>query len=171
MPELLKLNYEGLENYITWAEGVIERLQDLTPVFVFAHTMFILEMDEQFRSQGAYLNGVEWVPASPGWINFKKRVAPPPPPFFTLYYTSRLYLSLTAEGHAEHVFEMSPTSVTMGTMVPYAETHQKGLGDHPQRRIIRVTDAFKSTLFDAFMAYVLKGVAIDQEVPKGTPSE
>lgn len=171
MSQPIQLNMTGLAEYTAWAEGVIARMQDLTPVWEFAHTMFLIEMDEQFRTQGAYLNGQQWQPASPGWVAHKMRVLPPPPPFMTLYYTSRLYLSLTAEGHGEHIFETSPNGCIMGTMVPYAESHQKGTGGHPQRRIIAVRDAFRALVFDAFIAYVLRGTQVQDAVAEGTPSE
>ncbi len=58
----------------------------------------------------------------------------------------RLFPSLTNVSHADHVFKAGRRSVVMGTSVPYAIRHQKGLGvtkfdkiRTPKRPIIALT--------------------------------
>lgn len=158
MAELLTLSFEGLDKVTDAYRERAERMQDLSPVFEAGDKYFRAEMDEQFRTQGAFLQGgQQWRPLNPDYAKRKHaKYGVPPAPFGILWREGRLHRGLTQEG-GEHVKQITATSAVYGTTVPYGKYHQKGGPKLPQRKIIIVRDRFRAFMQRTLWAYVLRG--------------
>jgi hypothetical protein len=162
MPELMKLSVS--ETPIPWVQltgDMAARAQDLTPVFEMGDQGFRLEMAEQFRTQGAYLQGgTQWEALSP---EYARRKPPPPAPFGILYRSGRGYEALTTE-NGEHVKVIEPQQAWYGAAVlaedgrtNYMAVHDQGRGRMPQRKIIVVRDRFRKLMVNGLLAWIVGG--------------
>ena len=158
MAELLKLSLEGIDEAIGNYSERAARMQDMSPVFEAGDKYFRAEMNEQFKSQGAFLQaGTKWTPLSPEYAKRKlAKYGPPPTPFGILYATGALEQSLSQEG-GDHIKEITPQSGTYGSSILYGKYHQKGGPKLPQRRIIIITKRFQAFMMDAMWTWILRG--------------
>lgn len=155
MAESISLEVEGLIQQKDRFGKMRERAHDLTPVWEQAHDAFMIEMDEQFRTEGAYFLGGGWAPLSP---EYAKRKPKPPAPFGILYRSGDLYRSLATEG-AGHVKRLTPTDAVMGTVDEKAKWHQVGDARLPQRKILQMRQEFKKFVVRTTMKFLVTGEA------------
>ena len=95
---------------------------------------FISDVQAGFESEGEPVGG--WAALSPAYAAWKMRKFPGRK---ILELTGRLKRSLTLEGGGlgpDGIYEEGPTSLTVGTSVPYARFHQMGTPKMPQRRFL-----------------------------------
>jgi len=152
--ELLKLELDGLQKFDTLTSEMVARAQDLSPAFEAGDEAFRAEMNEQFETQGAYLQGGDtWAPLSP---EYAKRKPKPPAPFGILYRSGDLWKSLSEEG-GDHVKIVQPDSGTYGSSIPYGKYHQTGGDKLPQRKIIIVRTRLKAFMARAALGWILRG--------------
>ena len=155
--ETISLDVDGIVRQHERFERMRDCARDLTPVWEQVHTAFMLEMDQQFRTQGAYFLGAEWTPLSPAYARRKPK---PPSPFGILYRSGDLYRSLTSEQADGHVKHLTPTDAVMGSSIEYGKYHQSGGGKLPQRKILQMRQEFKRFVFRTTMKYLLTGEAV-----------
>ncbi len=154
MAEVLHMDLSGLPFWTTLTHDMLTRLQDLSPVFEAGDSWFRAEMDEQFQTQGAYLQGgTEWAPLSP---EYAKRKPPPPAPFGILYRSGDLYRSLSVEG-GDHIKVIAPQEAAYGSSVPYGKYHQDGTEKMPQRKIIILLNKMRQRFARGALAYIMSG--------------
>jgi len=103
---------------------------------------FYQTMAGVFSAEGAFEERTKWQDLSPTYAIWKSRNFPGRK---ILERTGRLKTSLTTRGGSDSVLEVTPNSLSVGTMVPYALRHQRGnpSTNLPMRKIIELTDAQK----------------------------
>lgn len=159
--ELLKIDLRGLPEVMSNYHDRLERLNNMEPVFELAHDVFVAEEAQQFKTEGAYLQGgQEWAPLSPAYA---KRKPAPPAPFGILYRTGALYGGVTDESDPAHIKEIGPQRAVMGTSVSYGKYHQTGTPKMPQRKVISVRDRVKRLIFRAGRLHILRGLMPSRE--------
>lgn len=102
---------------------------------------FFQSMVGTFAAEGAFEDRMRWQDLSPAYAMWKARHFPGRK---ILELMGRLRDSLTIKGGPDNVFNITPNSLTVGTVVPYAIYHQIGTSKMPMRKIIELTDAQKS---------------------------
>lgn len=152
--ELLTVDVHNIPEATAWTVGMLERAQDMTPVWEAGHRAFMLEMREQFTTEGQHLTQAEWTPLSPKYKEWKERHYPGAP---ILQRTGALLASLTEPGNAAHVALITPDRAIFGSDVEYGPHHQKGGAKLPQRKIIQMRDVFKRLVFRASIAWIVGG--------------
>ncbi len=155
------LDLKGLPSRKDFIEAMAARMADLTPVWDWAHILYLGEVAQQFLTEGQYFNGSRWAPLNPQYERYKHRVyGIPPSPLGILYRTGRGFESLTNESSQDHVYERSATQAVWGSSVEYLQYHQQP--NHawsvlPQRRILRLRNRFKRLIVRGTLAYLLRG--------------
>lgn len=96
-------------------------------------------------------SGARWAPLSPAYATWK---AARFPGAGILVRSGALKASLAGPDSPLSVFRPGPTSLEIGTSVPYAMYHQLGTSRMPQRPPLRVNGAFMSTIGKELQAHV-----------------
>lgn len=109
-------------------------------------------MREQFRTEGAHLNGKQWAPLSPKYLAWKLRKNLRPE---RLRATDNMRISLTSRPLMA-VEEYRRMSATFGTDDKKAGFHQHGTSLMPQRRIINVTDDLADDVNSVLARYIFE---------------
>lgn len=128
---------------------------DATPAFRAIGDLMIAEEKLQFATQGGHASG-GWKPLKPATVERKQRLGLRPQ---ILQETGALIDSLTVKGNSEMVFEPSPTGITFGSKLSYAEAHQNPKpGSHlPRRRPIELTESARREIVKVLQRYILTG--------------
>lgn len=125
-------------------------VSDLTP----AWTEIADDVQAQFAlnmaSEGAVF-GHGWAPLQPNTIAERVRKGYGAGPI--LWRTGELGQSLSGDGGMA-IKEVTPTSMTVGTSVPYATYHQTGTKKMPQRKIIGLSFAARSQVVRVLADYI-----------------
>lgn len=106
-----------------------------------------------FNSEGATTGG-PWAPISDGWLAEKRRRDLDPR---VLHATHRLRDSLTQRGDAEHLEIVTDNALVFGTLVPYAEAHQKAKPPRTKRRFLAFTEPQKRYILKRLQKFVMTG--------------
>ena len=122
-----------------WQKG-LRNFTDFWPEFA---KTFLGEIQENFRTRGGKVGG--WKPLSPRYAAAKSAQYPGRG---ILQRTFRLQRSLLPTGSRvgggvvgpEGVYEPSKTVLRIGTAVPYADRHDRGLDGMPKRQILFYND-------------------------------
>ena len=101
---------------------------------------FFESMANVFSSEGAFEERSRWQDLSPAYARWKARHFPGRK---ILERTGRMKRSLTVKGGPDNVLEITPSTLSVGTVVPYAIHHQKGTSIMPMRKVIELTSAQK----------------------------
>ena len=129
----LQIVVDGVTQVLTAFSRFAEYADDMSsPYASIADDFQQVYMQDVFGSEGA-TNGESWAPLSPGYEAQKNRAFPGMP---ILVRTGNLADSLM--GGAGAVREITPTSLIVGTSIPYAAFHQHGTSRMPMRKIIDV---------------------------------
>lgn len=150
---MFKLDYDatGLNAKI---KAMSLRQWDLRPIWGDVHRVFTQFIKQHFASQGGYV-GEPWVPLNPGYAAWKARNYGDKP---MLRLTDRLYESLVDPKSPEHVYNVGPSFVEMGTSDPIGWYHQKGTKRGlPVRKVIpKFTREEGERIVDILLAFVLR---------------
>lgn len=105
---------------------------------------------EDFVLEGGH-SGARWAPLSPAYAKWK---ASRFPGAGILVASGQLKASLSGPDAPLSVFRPGPTSLEIGTEVPYALAHQLGTRRMPQRPPLRMSAAFMTTVGKNLQAFV-----------------
>ena len=145
---------ENLKAWTAITENMRARIGDLSPVFEAGDGWFRAEMDEQFKTQGAFLQGgKEWAPLSP---EYAKRKPQPPSPFGILYRSGDLYRSLANEG-GDHIKVIGKQEGVYGSSVAHGRYHQDGTEKMPQRKIIILLNKMRQRFIRGTFTHIMSG--------------
>lgn len=132
------------------------KILDFKPVFEKVAKLIYQDIKQNFTSGGSVAGG--WTPLSrryaeqkakdfrAGLIKFNK----------IMYRTGRLADSLISPKGKDAVFEVTDTSLEIGTRVPYALAHQTGTKRLPQRRLVALSDGTRREIVRVFQKEALK---------------
>lgn len=117
-------------SFIDYADNlndVAAQLKDVEPFLVGLEEAWVESRKELFRTGG---DG-EWpdyLPSEAGYVGYKKALKAGLEllKFDKDPNSKRLYKSLILPGHPDFLFEVNPSSIRMGTSVPYATNHLTG---------------------------------------------
>lgn len=115
---------DGDEQVIAQLDRALHALHDLSPAFEAIIPDFWDEERERFGAQ-------PWAPLSPAYAKWKAQHYPGKG---IMRLTDRLMDSLTSKS-ADAVVDVGPDHLTIGTRVPYAAKHHRGIGV-PRRTLI-----------------------------------
>lgn len=125
-------------------------IADWTPFWrdVFAPT-FYRWVQQDFVLEGGG-SGSSWAPLSPAYAAWKQQHYPGKG---ILVRSGALKASLSGPDADQAIFRPTPTSLEIGSTVPYGIYHQLG-GRLPQRPPLRVNEAFMRTMGKSLQVYV-----------------
>lgn len=126
-----------LSRYFDLAENVLE---DMSPIFDEWSEDFRHTMHNVFASEGAFEGRPKWKQLSPAYRLWKDINYPGRP---ILVRTGRMRGSLTDPWHPDHVHDIGPRAMSIGTKVPHSIFHQRGTVKMPQRKVIELTEPQK----------------------------
>jgi phage gpG-like protein len=129
----------------------LEGVSDFTPAFEEIAEDFLQVEAEQFASEGGYGLAGRWLGLSPTYAQWKAKNFPGAK---ILERTGALRDSLTSTG-GPNVREITPTTLSLGTKVPYAIYHQQGRGV-PKRKPIDLNEETKQRWMKFIQAYLVE---------------
>lgn len=135
----------------------LEVLADMRPAWEAIADDFAAWEHEWFASRG----GSTWVPLSPRYAYWKSRKYPGMP---IMRREDDLYLSLTQRPFG--IENINADSMEIGTDVHYAQYHQRGGADLPQRKVIDIDEETKRRWIKIIQRYLVEG---DRSM-NGTPA-
>ena len=126
----LSFDSAGAEPFALLLRRWDHNIRDARPAFE-AMARYQLGVNErQFKERGTAETG-KWAPLSPAYGRWKARVRPGKP---LLVFDGDLKKTMTIPGKG--IYIVRPTSMTVGTAVPYAKYHQNGTPTMPARKLI-----------------------------------
>jgi phage gpG-like protein len=129
----LRIEQTGEETVIRRLRGMEERAANLAPIFEKLAADFYRFEGDVFRTEGAVNASGQWKPLSPRYAAWKAKRYPGRR---ILRLTGKLRSSLVKPGAEGNIEEITPTSMTLGTSIPYAGFHQRGTRRMPARKVI-----------------------------------
>jgi len=121
-----------------------QKITDISPALKEMADSFYRHMTDVFENEGAVDKRPIWHPLSPSYRRWKAKHYPGAK---ILHLTGALEDSLTKKGDSHAVMTITKTEMKVGTDLPYAMAHQKGVvrGNYilPERKIIELTDSVK----------------------------
>lgn len=120
------------------------------------------EAEMQFGTEGAHM-GDPWAPLS-DWRLREKRAAGYPDDI--LVATGDLRKSLTRENAKGSVHQVTDSMMRIGTEIPYAWRHQKGVSEDPRyklpkREMLKITPEFRREIIKRLQRFVVTGEVVD----------
>lgn len=149
----LSLGVQGAEEFKRTLGLTGNRLKNLSPVWEAWAIDFRAKESYLFDAEGAAQGYGSWAPLSPKYAEQKRRDG------FTggiLVRTGKLKASLSSVG-AGSITKITPSSLEIGTSIPYAKYHQGGTRRMPARPPIRVTDAQRQFLIKLIQRFAIVG--------------
>lgn len=149
-----KISIDATDLKIT-LNGLTEALDDLRPAWNDIHNIFLEFERKVFETEGGYA-GAGWVPLNPSYAAYKERTYGSST---IMRRSNRLFKSLTATNHPEHLYLTGPSFVEMGTRTLYARAHQFGyerMGLPARPLIPKVTREEGERIVDAIMIHLFK---------------
>jgi phage gpG-like protein len=137
----LRLEIEGEEQLRQALDELAKDVQDFRPVWEELEQIFYDIETKQFRSEGAH-SGAPWKDLSSDYGKWKELKYPGKP---ILERTGALRRSLTGRGPGG-IREITKTSMTLGSNLPYADIHQRGGRRLPARPAINLSPADRRRL-------------------------
>lgn len=128
---VLSFDSAGAEPFSLLLHRWDHNIRDARPAFeAMAQYQTAVVNRRQFNARGTVETG-KWAPLSPLYGRWKARVRPGKP---LLVFDGDLRQTMTVPGKG--IYIVRPTSMTVGTAVPYAKYHQKGTATMPARKLI-----------------------------------
>lgn len=128
---VLSFDSDGAQPFSLMLERFQHNLNDATPAFeAMAEYQVKTVNKRQFDELGTAETG-KWAPLSPLYGRWKARVRPGKP---LMVFDGDLKRDMTVPGKG--VYYITPTSMTVGTALPYAKYHQKGTPMMPARPLL-----------------------------------
>jgi len=121
------------------------RMTDLTIPMTAIGEYLLLATDQRFE-QEVDPDGVPWKPDSPFTINFKKQ-------------NSRILKILQSTGRLRNsiTYVANATSITMGTIVPYAPDHQFGINGQAKRTFLGISEGDAAVVQGIIQDFIVSG--------------
>jgi len=121
------------------------RMTDLTIPMTAIGEYLLLATDQRFE-QEVDPDGIPWKPDSPFTINFKKQ-------------NSRILKILQSTGRLRNsiVYVATPSSLTMGTIVPYAPDHQFGVNGQAKRTFLGISEGDAVVVQGIIQDFIVSG--------------
>jgi len=136
----LTMEVDGVPQIARVLGVAMDRVKNLQPVWSDLADDFVEREQMLFQREGAVPGWSKWAPLSMDYINYKRRKG-----WSTRILVARGTLrdSLTNRHHKDFYFRAGPRRFEIGTRVPYARYHQRGVPKNnlPKREPIRVTEA------------------------------
>ena len=127
----IQFDSAGAEPFVSQLHKWEDNLRDATPAFeAMAEYQTTVVNKRQFDQLGSAETG-KWAPLSPLYGRWKARVRPGAP---LMVFDGDLREDMTVPGKG--VYYITPTSMTVGTALPYAKYHQKGTPMMPARPLL-----------------------------------
>ena len=131
-----------------------ESVRDFRELWPELHMYFLRATSEQFESIGVR-GGQRWQRLSERYAKWKQKKFPGKP---ILVRTERLKRSLSLGGSApDQVAEFQPLYAVFGTLVPYAQYHQRGTSRMAQRQILQPTQRDIDRIVSRMYRYTERG--------------
>ena len=147
----LTVSLPGLKPLSVALSRVREDIADWTSFWIERFVPgFYRQNLENFVSEGGS-SGESWMALSPRYAAWK---AAHYPGRGILVRSGALKASLLSPSADGAVFEPGPTSLTVGTNVPYGIYHQKGTWKMPQRPPLRLTPAFMAVVGQSLQKHI-----------------
>lgn len=139
----LNLKFEADKSEFNRGFNKLENtLDDFSPVWKEVQTEFYKIEREQFDSEGRAGESGKFKPLSPAYERVKQAKFGSVP---ILTASGRLYKSLTSET-SDSVVITNKQDAAFGTNLPYAQAHQKGARNLPQRKPIDISSKQQNRL-------------------------
>ncbi|QKY78961.1 hypothetical protein Jinkies_13 [Arthrobacter phage Jinkies] len=126
----LSFDSAGAQPFTLTLQRWQQNLGDASPAFEAMALHQLAVNARQFNARGTAETG-KWAPLSPLYGRWKARVRPGKP---LLVFDGDLKKTMTMPGKG--IYIIRPTSMTVGTAVPYAKYHQNGTPTMPARKLI-----------------------------------
>lgn len=111
--------------------GILEKLQAVNSGSFREPLLLMAIVAENVIREKFAREGPGWAPLSPRWAARKKKLGREGP---ILTFTGRLFQAITSPSETVGgIFEVTDTSLDLGTNLKYAATHQWGRGPIPAR--------------------------------------
>lgn len=146
----LDVRVSGLAEVQSRLDGIVKRMHDFTPVFLWAQDELRKANAQNFSSNGLPVGG--WAPLSPPYAAWKAAHGGGPP----MQRTGQLFRSLASLSGPTNV--ITPMWARFGTDVDYAKFHQYGTRKMPKREVVYEPFGFARELRDVAHDYVSDGV-------------
>jgi phage virion morphogenesis protein len=155
----LKAEISGLTPSRTIADldAMGARLHDMRPAFKIAGQIARGSINRNFMEGG---RPSKWAPLKPATIRRRRGFGNPQ----VLRDTGVLMTSIGAENDAYGIYELAPSSLTLGTNVPYAAPHQFGATSGrshtvvvPARPFMMLQDVDVDRIAQVFEDFISKG--------------
>lgn len=128
---ILSFDSSGAESFALLLRRWDHNIKDARPAFeAMAQYQLKTVNARQFKELGTPETG-KWAPLSPLYGRWKARVRPGRP---LMVFDGDLKQTMTVPGKG--IYIVRPTSMTVGTAVPYAKYHQNGTPNMPARKLI-----------------------------------
>jgi len=137
----LSFDSAGAEPFSLLLHRWDHNIRDARPAFEAMAEHQLKVNARQFNARGTVETG-KWAPLSPLYGRWKARVRPGKP---LLVFDGELKRSMTMPGKG--IYIVRPTSMTVGTAIPYATYHQKGTPYMPARKLIGTPRKADTTRF------------------------
>lgn len=136
---------------VTWGANI----QSVEPAMKQIGMDLLDDFRWQITSEGGTLGGLSrWPPLRPGTVRWREKHYPGFGAHPIMWLTGRLLYSLASRGADGNVFETTPTSVTVGTNVPYARYHQTGTRKMARRQLVGLSWRRRSGIVARLNEYV-----------------
>ena len=135
--------------------GLSSALTDLRPAWKDVHQIFLEFERKVFETEGGYASA-DWVPLNPSYAAYKERTYGSKS---IMRRSDRLYKSLTAANHPDHVYNTGPAFIEMGTRTLYARAQHFGyerMGLPARPLIPKITKEEGERIVDAIMIHLFK---------------
>lgn len=137
-------------------------LSDLRPVWEAVRDEFWEIEKEQFQSGGAAGASGKWKPLSPKYEAQKvNKYGTFALLAGTLIATEALYKSMTRQT-GDSIVDIQKDGIAIGTKLPYAKYHQRGIGRLPQRKIIDFSEKQKTGMMKKVQRKILEVMRKDK---------
>lgn len=127
---VLSFDSGGAEPFALLLRRWDHNIRDARPAFEAMAQYQLTVNARQFNAKGTAETG-KWAPLSPLYGRWKARVRPGRP---LLVFGGDLKQTMTLPGKG--IYIVRPTSMTVGTALPYAKYHQNGTPNMPARKLI-----------------------------------
>lgn len=140
---------DGIEVLNRAFNRVEQHISDFRPLWPNVAGEIYAINQEQFDSEGGAGASGKWAALSPAYKQWKEIHYPGQP---ILRLTNALFESLTDPEAPDAVYQPRQDELVIGTRVPYATAHQRGLGHLPARPIFSFSEQQKRRIQKAIQA-------------------
>lgn len=121
---------------VTWGASIT----DLAPAWELVGEDLLHDFLWQITSEGGtYGRSSKWAPLAPATVKEREKLYPGFGAHPIMWREGTLLYSLAQRGAPGNVFDVSPTSLRVGSEIPYAKYHQTGNLRMPRRQLVGIS--------------------------------